>query len=513
VVLQSAKASIYRPTLCMGAKVFSVMLVLFTLAVVMDASKISASPGSGGSRIPVSDPIPLSITTLFLPAVTAGNSYGQVLAATGGTPPYTWAVTSGALPAGLTLTSGVISGIPSVAGTFNFTVTVTDSVAAMANRQFSILINPALIPLNIVTSSMVTGATGAAYSQSLSAIGGTPPYTWSLTSGALPAGLTLATSVISGTPSVAGTFSFTVTVTDSASATVSRAFSILVNPGTLSMVTTSLPAGFISTFYTQTLSAAGGTPPYTWSLLSGTLPGGLALSTAGLISGTPSAVGSFTFTVSVSDSAAAIVSRVFSIVVGQTSVSLSIVTSSLSAGMTGTAYSQTLSAAGGTLPYTWSLTSGALPAGLTLTSGVIFGIPSVAGTFSFTVNVTDSVAATASRVLSVTISAQAPQTTQPAQTTPPTSTPATTSATASPTVTISSPPTTSSLAPTTSPAPSTTPNHTPDSPYVTAPLPPQIPAGAPDLVYYALIAVVIVETLILAVIAITKFTGGYPPGR
>src|SRR6185312_2530436 len=165
------------------------------------------------------NPPNLTITTTALQAGTVNAAYSQALAASGGTPPYSWALASGSsLPAGLNLSAaGTISGTPTAAGTTNFTVRVTDSASGAATAALSITVNPPA--LTVTTSSLPGGVLNAAYSQSLAASGGTPPYSWALASGSsLPDGLNLsAAGTLSGTPSAAGTTNFTVRVTDSAS--------------------------------------------------------------------------------------------------------------------------------------------------------------------------------------------------------------------------------------------------------------------------------------------------------
>jgi hypothetical protein len=268
--------------------------------------------GSGG-------PPPLSITTTGLASGTVGTAYSQALAATGGTAPYSWSVTAGALPAGLTLNalSGVISGTPTAAATSTFTVQVRDAAQATTTRQLSIQVNPATPPpLSVTTTSLPNGTVGVAYSQTLAASGGTTPYSWSLTTGSLPAGLTLnaSTGAISGTPTAAGNSSFTVQVRDSAQATAPRQLSIFVNSASpLAITTTSLPSGAMGTAYSQTLAATGGTTPYTWILAGGTLPAGLTLSQNGTISGTPTATGTSSFSIQVRDAVQVTVSAGFSI--------------------------------------------------------------------------------------------------------------------------------------------------------------------------------------------------------
>ena len=160
-------------------------------------------------------------------------------------------------------------------------------------------------PPAISTSSLPQGSVNAFYTASLTATGGQAPYSWSVTQGNLPAGLTLngATGVISGTPTTLGTASFTVQVRDSQPTPASAQANLSIAITNSFKVTTSeLPNGTVGTPYQATLSAGGGVPPYTWSLVSGSLPLDLTLSTSGVISGTPTAAGTWSFTVQVADS-------------------------------------------------------------------------------------------------------------------------------------------------------------------------------------------------------------------
>ena len=164
-------------------------------------------------------------------------------------------------------------------------------------------------PLTITTSSLPAWTAGVAYSQTLAAAGGTSPYTWSIASGPLPAGLSLSSSgTISGTPTTAGgPTSVIFRVTDSTGAAVTKSLSITINIP-LSIGTSSLPNGTVGVTYSQTLSPTGGSSPYIWSAVSGTLPVGLSLNSAGVISGIPTAAGgptSVTFRVTDSTSATA----------------------------------------------------------------------------------------------------------------------------------------------------------------------------------------------------------------
>jgi hypothetical protein len=164
----------------------------------------------------------LLVTSFALPGGAPQTAYSTTLAASGGTAPYSWSVTKGSLPVGLTiLGSGLISGTPTQAGTFAFTVQAKDSAspAATATANLSIDVAAAAQSPSISTKSLPGGTTGTAYSATLQASGGTTPYNWTVSAGTLPAGLALvaATGAISGTPTTTGTSSFTVKVTDSGS--------------------------------------------------------------------------------------------------------------------------------------------------------------------------------------------------------------------------------------------------------------------------------------------------------
>jgi len=159
----------------------------------------------------------------------------------------------------------------------------------------------------ITTTALPDGTVNAAYSSAVNATGGTSPYAWSIASGQLPAGLGIdpASAVISGTPSGApGTSTFTVRVAGQDGLSLTKSLSIRVaNP--LAVTTTSLPNGTVGVAYSQQLAAAGGTTPYDWSVVVGTLPAGLTLNAStGIIAGTPTTAGGSSFTARVLDSGA-----------------------------------------------------------------------------------------------------------------------------------------------------------------------------------------------------------------
>ncbi len=347
-------------------------------------------------------PASLTVTTASLPGGTIGTAYQQTLAASGGSGGNTWSVTVGALPAGLTLSpAGDITGTPTTAGTANFTAQVKDSSGATATKQLSIAIAPA--SLTVTTASLPGGTIGTAYQQTLAASGGSGGNTWSVTVGALPAGLTLSPAGdITGTPTTAGTATFTAQVKDSSGTTATKPLSIAIAPASLTVTTASLPGGTIGTAYQQTLAASGGSGGNTWSVTVGALPAGLTLSPAGDITGTPTTAGTGTFTAQVKDSSGTTATKPLSIPIAP--ASLTVTTASLPGGTIGTAYQQTLAASGGSGGNIWSVTSGALPAGLTLSpTGDITGTPTTAGTGSFTAQVKDSSGTTATKPLSIAI--------------------------------------------------------------------------------------------------------------
>ncbi len=171
--------------------------------------------------------------------------------------------------------------------------------------------------VDITTAGLPDGLAGDPYSATLAAAGGNQPYTWSATG--LPPGLSISTGgVISGTPTTAGTSSVAVTVTDGTGNTASQNISLTVNPvGTLSITTTSLPGGTVGTSYSVILAVGGGSGSYTWSATG--LPAGLSISSGGVISGTPTAAGTSSVAVTVTDDASNTASASLGLTVSQSS--------------------------------------------------------------------------------------------------------------------------------------------------------------------------------------------------
>ncbi len=344
----------------------------------------------------------LAIETISITGdATVSQAFSRQFVGSGGTEPYDWSVSAGSLPPGLALSAGgLLSGTPSQAGNYSFTVLLADSAASSVTRQYSMTVSGPL-PLSVATTSLPSAITGNAYAQTLSAASGEAPYEWEVIAGSLPSGLVLGSDgTISGTPTTEGAFSFTVRVVDAAESTATRDLSMTVF-GPLSVVAATLGDGLTGVAYSQSLAAQGGSAPYSWSVAAGSLPGGLTISSTGMISGFPALGGTYLFTARVQDAEGREASAPFSILIVE---SLSIVTSSLPSVVTGVAYAQQLSASGGTAPYAWSLVSGSLPAGLVLDgSGAISGTPTTAGSSAFTIRVTDNASAVAERELTVVV--------------------------------------------------------------------------------------------------------------
>lgn len=331
----------------------------------------------------------LSITTpAALPAGQVGVAYLQTLAVAGGVAPYTWSLASGTLAPGLQITNnGGIAGTPSLPGAYTFGVRVSDATGASATQTFTLTVGAGM---TITTAALANGAIGVQYSQTLAAAGGTAPYIWSVGSGQVPPGLILSNAgVLAGTPTFVGQFTFTIRVTDNAALTAEKSFTVTISPGITILTTSPLASGSIGNFYTQTLAATGGIPPYVWTVASGSLPPGLTLNSAGALTGTPTVGGAYNFTARATDSAGTTATQAYllSIISGV----IITTTSPLPEATVGSNYFLTFGGSGGAGPYTWTLTAGALPPGLTLSAnGALTGAPAVSGTFNFTVRLTDT---------------------------------------------------------------------------------------------------------------------------
>jgi hypothetical protein len=349
---------------------------------------------------------PLSIVASALPPATTGQPYSATLTTTGGTPPFVWSA-SGALPPGLSFSAGgAVSGTPTASGSYALAITVTDSQNVIAAATLSLTVQPP--PVQIVTASLPSAVAGKTYSQQLALSGGTPPFHWSAQG--LPSGLALdpGSGALSGTPAVVGTFNISVQVVDSVQASASRSFTLTVSAPPLTITTIPpLFNGTVGIAYAQTFAASGGVPPYSWSIVSGSVPGLTLDSNSGTLQGTPQTTGTFTLTVKVSDSVGQQTSLPFTITVNPPSLTIT-TGSSLPNGSVAVPYSQRFSVAGGTPPYTWSLTGGSVP-GLSFDSNqaILSGTPTSPGSFTFGIQVMDSKGVPGSRNFTLTVAPSA----------------------------------------------------------------------------------------------------------
>ena len=364
-----------------------------------------------GVVAPASAATKLAVKTTALPVATAGTSYSAKLAASGGIAPYTWSVTSGALPAGLTLvpTTGLIAGIPAAGSTASFTVQVSDSEnpsASASSATLAITVNTA--PLMINTASLPAATADVSYSAKLDVAGGIKPYTWSVTNGALPAGLSLnpATGAIAGKPTAPGTAIFRVNVSDAENPSVSasQGLNITVTVAPLAITTVSVLPGLTSGMpYSVKLAADGGLTPYTWSITQGSLPAGLKLHAAtGVISGTPTSGSGSTFTAEVSDAQnpPATASATFSLSANTVTVS----SPGDQTTIAGTAVSLQIAASDSAAGQALTYSATGLPAGLSISSsGPISGTPTTPGPYNVTVTATDGTGASGSATFTWTV--------------------------------------------------------------------------------------------------------------
>ncbi len=351
----------------------------------------------------------LLFTPATLPGGTKGEPYSQIISVSGGQAPYLYNVSSGTLPPGLSLsTAGLLSGTPTTPGSYTVSVSARDANFCASVRTYRISIACPTITIN--PPGILTARVGMPYSWGFNAIGGTGPYSFALTAGSLPDGLSITGTSITGTATTAGSHPITLRATDANGCVGERQYTLTVSCPTITISPTSLPGGTVGTAYSQTITATGGNAPYAFSLSSGTLPAGLMLSAGGTISGTPTASGTSTFNLQVTDAFGCIQQRTMAIVISNIACpTITVNPTVLSKGGLGAPYNQTITATGGTAPYSFALSNGSLPSGLTLAAtGELTGTPTATGTATFTVRATDANGCTGQRIYNLAVQGVCP---------------------------------------------------------------------------------------------------------
>ena len=328
----------------------------------------------------------ITLNPASLAVAMVNTAYSQTVGAVPGGAAYDFAMTSGALPPGLSLSNGgVISGAPMQSGTFNFRITATGAAACSGFRDYQIAVSCAG---TVTLGAIANGTAGIGYSQTISALP-TGSHTFSLAQGNLPSGLTLhpSTGVISGMPAVTGTSNFIVKAQTPNGCDGTRTYALTIACPAITLST--LPTPGLNQTYNQSISASPAGGNYSFAISSGSLPPGFSLNTAtGVVTGTATQSGTYAFTVTVTGFGSCAGSRAYSFAIGGGCPTVSL--PELSGGSVGQFYNQSV-AASPSSSYSYSV-SGDLPPGLQFYGavGMLYGYPTVAGTYSFTVTATNA---------------------------------------------------------------------------------------------------------------------------
>ena len=338
-----------------------------------------------------------------------GEPYASPAIATGGRRPYTYSLYQSSLPPGLSLSAetGFVFGTPTIpTQNYTYLLSVLDARgnSTVVTAPFCAAAVAPPPPLSISTTSLPGGLVGSFYSSAVQASGGIPPYVFSV-SGALPSGLTLNpnTGVISGLPSQPQSASFKINVLDYQNQTLTSDFTIvigLVDP--LRLLTNFLESSTVGVNFTQVLQAAGGTPPYRFSLSSGSPAPGTGLSPDGTIRGVPTTAGTYRFDVELADNSGGRTGGSFAMAVFQGNFRLGCPNAAAELGVP---YNSAANVLGGSQPFLFTIADGRLPGGLSLdtATGSITGRPTASGSFIFTFGVSDARQARTQTQCSITV--------------------------------------------------------------------------------------------------------------
>ncbi|HEY3350735.1 MAG TPA: Ig domain-containing protein [Thermoanaerobaculia bacterium] len=331
----------------------------------------------------------ITLSPSSLPTVAAGSAFpSTTFTASGGAGPYTFA-RAGALPAGMTFTVDTLAGTPTQTGTFPITISATDASGCAGSQDYVVTVTCVGVTIAVAPPTLASGSVGTAYGPvTFTASGGTSPYTLAKT-GALPPGMTFTAGVLSGTPTAPGTFPIVVTATDAAGCAGSTSYTLVTACPTITVSNPVNAGGTAGAAFSETFAQSGGIGAVTFSTTS-TLPTGLTLSSAGVLSGTTNQVGTFPIVVTATDANGCTgAGTTYNLVINCQPIN---VTNPVTAtGAEGNAFDQVFSATGILGTATWS-TASTLPTGLTLNSstGHLSGTPTQTGSFPIVVKATDT---------------------------------------------------------------------------------------------------------------------------
>jgi hypothetical protein len=281
---------------------YTAPIVTATTTITVTAKSVADTTKSATAYVTVTTPPPppLTITTTSLPAATSDIAYSDTLTAAGGAAPYFWSLSSGSLPAGITLQSaGSLSGTTSQSGTFTLTAEVTDSSSPKLTSSKLLTLTVLSVVVTVTPATSTVASAGTEQFTAMVTNTSNVAVTWSASSG------TISSAGLYQAPTVTVTTTATVTATSTADTTKTATASVTITappPPPLSITTTSLPGATASIAYSDTLTSTGGKAPYSWTLSAGSLPTGFTVESAGSLAGTTTQTGQFNLTVEVTDS-------------------------------------------------------------------------------------------------------------------------------------------------------------------------------------------------------------------